>query len=283
MSADDPAATKARDVLEMLRRHYLPEGRQPAGIFAPEIEAPGGRRRADLIWQGVTTASGSQLVGHEIKVSRTDVLVELQDLTKTDPWQQYCDRWWLVVPDPALIAGLTLPASWGVLGPPSGRRTRSMTVLVDAPKLKPVDKAAAYATIAKWLHWRHHNQRLELMRANDETRRLLEQNRQLHDRVPAEPRGRGHLDRIVERVVVALGGTDGPDHVGNWQHRVPVEDVVAALRDLGSVYYTADALQYRVREVERALTAITAGIDACALQDFHAAAAKLRTPIEAAS
>lgn len=63
--------TTARDVLDMLRRHYLPEGKPPGGIFAPEIQSPDGGRRADLIWQGVTAGSGYRLIGHEIKVTRS--------------------------------------------------------------------------------------------------------------------------------------------------------------------------------------------------------------------
>jgi hypothetical protein len=136
-----PAVPKtSSDVLALLRRHYLPEGRPAGGLFAPEIQSPDGRRRADLLWIPTSMAGrrADNIIGHEIKVSRSDVIAELNDPTKADSWAQFCTRWWLVIPDPALIDGLPVPEMWGVMGPPSGRRTRSMTIVRDAPKLTPV-------------------------------------------------------------------------------------------------------------------------------------------------
>lgn len=126
-------------MIDALRRHYLPEGRPAAGLFADEIASPDGNRRADLIWIPTNLAGIREacIVGHEIKVSRADVMSELKDPTKTDPWAQYCDRWWLVIPDTSLIEGLTIPSMWGIMTLPSGRRTRSMTVIREAPKLVP--------------------------------------------------------------------------------------------------------------------------------------------------
>jgi hypothetical protein len=146
----------AGDVIAMLRRHYLPEGRPPGGIFAPEIASPCGKRRADLIWLPTTIAGGRGLVGHEVKVSRADVMTELADPAKADPWARYCDRWWLVVSDPAMVDGLDIPDAWGIMSPPSGRRTRSMTVVRPAPKLDPVDRAAGVEKLAAWMLYRHH-------------------------------------------------------------------------------------------------------------------------------
>lgn len=279
--ADREAKASARDVIEMLRRHYLPEGRQPAGIFAPEIQAPEGQRRADLIWQGVTAAGGSELIGHEVKVSRADVLVELEDLTKSDPWQRYCDRWWLVIPDPALIEGLTLPPSWGVLAPPSGRRTRSMTVLVPAPQLKPVDKAAAYATVARWLHWRHYNLAVEHARTTNEVERLRASERDLMNRVPFEAPSKRKLDQVVEEIVRGLGGPGGPGQVGDWRSSVDVADVVAALRGLGSVYSRAQTVQNQVTAALRAWRRLTEGVNPDAVQELEKAVAALDEPQQA--
>jgi hypothetical protein len=149
------AVVSAVDVLAMLRRHYLPEGRPAGGLFAPEIGSPNGTRRADLIWLPTTVTGGASrwgpaLVGHEVKVSRADVLTELSDPTKADPWMRYCTAWWLVVADPALVAGLDVPPTWGVMAPPSGRRTRSMTVLRPAPELHPAEQTPAVARLLAW-------------------------------------------------------------------------------------------------------------------------------------
>lgn len=141
---------EARHLVEMLRRHYQPDNRPPAGVFAPEIGSPDGKRRADAVWMPTTVAGGTGLHGHEVKVSRSDVLVELADPTKADAWAQYCSRWWLVVVSPALVNGLEIPEAWGVMAPPSGRRTRSMTIVKPAPKLTPRDAAPGLARLAAW-------------------------------------------------------------------------------------------------------------------------------------
>lgn len=150
MTTTTPRALTASDVVAMLRRHYLPEGRPPGGLFAAEVGSPDGRRRADVMWAPLTTAGGTGLVGHEVKVSRADVLVELTDPTKAEPWAQYCDRWWLVVADPALVDGLDVPEAWGIMAPPSGRRTRSMTVVRSALALHPKDPAPGLRRLLAW-------------------------------------------------------------------------------------------------------------------------------------
>ena len=141
------------DMLAMLRRHYLPEGRPPAGLFAEEIASPCGSRRADLIWVPTTSmaAHGARIIGHEVKVTRSDVLTELADPAKHDPWSRYCDRWWLVVSDPEIVKGLDIPDGWGVMAPPSGRRTRTMTVLRPAPKLSPENAGPALSRISAFV------------------------------------------------------------------------------------------------------------------------------------
>lgn len=145
----------AVDLLQVLRRSYERDPRRPAGVFAAEIEAPDSNRRADALWMPTTATGERGIVGHEIKVSRSDVLVELADPTKADAWAKYCTRWWLVVLSPALVEGLDVPDHWGIMSPPSGRSTRSMTVLRPAPKLQPVDEAPAFRRLAVWLHWKH--------------------------------------------------------------------------------------------------------------------------------
>lgn len=236
----------AHTMLALLRRHYVPDESRPAGVFAPEIQAPGPvGRRADLIWLGCTAAAGHALVGHEVKVTRADVLNELADLTKSDPWQKYCDRWYLVVPSLSLIHGLDLPESWGVLLPPSGRRTRSMTVHRSAPALRPLEQGPALKTLAAWQLWRHrdtHNRAETLQRDNDKLRA-----EQQELRLRAEPRTHNATREVVERIVRELGGVQGwttnsdtDPTVGPWNRQVPVKDVVTGLRDFAEVAQLRD-------------------------------------------
>lgn len=224
----------AHDLMQLLHRHLIPDETKPAGVFASEIQAPGhSGRRADLIWWGATAASGRELVGYEVKVTRADLMAELSDLTKSDPWQRYCDRWYLVLPDTALADGLELPPTWGVLTPPSGRRTRSMTVVTKAPKLSPQDKTPALATLLNWMHWRHHNMSTRLETMRKEVAGLQAECDDLKLLAPTQHGQRRREQEVVARIVRALGvNHDGS--LGYYRGTLDVEDVVAVLKDVAA-------------------------------------------------
>lgn len=246
----NPAPATSQAMLALLHRHYLPDETRPAGIFAPEIQAPGPtQRRADLIWLGCTAAAGNQLIGHEIKVSRADVLNELADLTKSDPWQRYCDRWYLVIPHTSLVNDLELPNTWGVLTPPSGRRTRSMTIHRQAPQLQPAEQAPALRTLAAWLHWRNRNlvEENHQLKQDNERRWKEVQELRAHDTTRHNPNR-----EVIHRIVTGLGGAWGASgDIGGWEQRVTVDDVITALKDLGAAYSRRDNAQ---RDLQRVRT-----------------------------
>lgn len=126
----------AKDMLDLLEAHYAPPPSKPAGgRLISEIQAPNSTRRADALYLPITTAGRGTIIGHEIKVNRSDVLAEIGDPHKADAWMRYCNRWWLVVSDPSLIAGLDIPPQWGVMAPPT--RGRFMTIIEKAPVLTP--------------------------------------------------------------------------------------------------------------------------------------------------
>lgn len=128
----------AKDMLDMLEKHYAPPPSKPAGgRLITEIQAPNSQRRADALYLPITTSGRGTIIGHEVKVSRADVIAELRDPHKADSWLRYCNRWWLVISDPAYLEGLDVPPNWGVLAPPARANTRFMTVVVKAPELKP--------------------------------------------------------------------------------------------------------------------------------------------------
>lgn len=245
----------ADEVVAMLRRHYLPEGRPAAGLFASEVGSPCGARRADALWMPLTEHGGG-LVGHEVKVTRADVLTELADPTKADAWSRYCERWWLTVSDPSLVDGLTIPEQWGVMAPPSGRRTRSMTVLRPAPKLKPVSPAPAFRRLLSWYFSRAENQ---VAAAQGEGRRL----RADVERARAESRqlrlaGGGapspHAQR-VNAIVAEVERRKGEQRI----HLGAVDDelVVAAIVDAEATRVANQTARYElqslIRDVERAV------------------------------
>ena len=183
----------ASDVIAGLRRHYE---RTPC-IWAPEIASPCGTRRADLIVvarrpaRGLAPEMPGQVIGHEVKVSRADLLNELRKTEKWEAWRYFVDRWWLVVSDPALVTGLTVPPEWGILAPPTGRRTITWTVLQEAPSLPRQNTAAALMRVVKWQDNRLTEARikaredaLSLGGLRQRVEALTEQLRQERERVP---------------------------------------------------------------------------------------------------
>lgn len=71
-------------------------------------------RIADFI--AIDKYCGTQAMhGHEIKVSRSDWLTELRDLTKAEATAKYCDYFWLVVSDKSIVKDGELPAGWGLM------------------------------------------------------------------------------------------------------------------------------------------------------------------------
>lgn len=139
--------TTSTEMLALLRAHYAGTPSKPIpGYLAAEIQAPDSARRADALWLPLATGVRGQIIGHEIKVSRQDVIVELADPMKAEAWAQYCDRWWLVVPDIALLRDLEIPDSWGIMTPPA-KGKRLMTAVRPAPPRKPNRDRVGYATV----------------------------------------------------------------------------------------------------------------------------------------
>lgn len=124
--------TTAKDMLDRLERHYLKAGAPlPGGMLIPEVtHGRQGGRRCDALFVGFTSASGRILVGHEIKVSRSDWLHELDQTGKADTWADECHAWYVVAPDESVVRPEEVPHGWGLLLA-TGARTR-LTVKVKA-------------------------------------------------------------------------------------------------------------------------------------------------------
>jgi hypothetical protein len=104
-------------------------------------------RRADAVWLDITDRQRPLVEVHEIKVSRADLVSELRQPEKSAVWMRQSHRFWLTVPDPALIDGLALPQEWGVLALPS----RSIPVVVRAaPPLTP--QVAVRRDLSDYVH-----------------------------------------------------------------------------------------------------------------------------------
>ncbi len=245
----------AKHLTDMLRAHYQPPTRQPTGVFAPEIQSPCGKRRADLIFMPTTIAGGKgELVGHEIKVSRQDILVELADPTKADPWGQFCTRWWLVVAHPGLIADLAIPEAWGVMAPPSGRRTRTMTIVRPAPKLTPANPAPGMARLAAWMLYADFDNLVE-------TRRRLAQAERTVARQETEistlRAGGARPDKRAERVASIVTAVEAATSQSRFLWR-DVDDrlIVAAILDAATTADLAESARDSVRRMLRTVESL---------------------------
>lgn len=88
-------------------------------------------RSADAMAMSLYPSRGLELHGFEVKASRADWTKELSQPDKAEAICQFCDRWWIVVGDAAIIKPGELPPTWGLLVP----RGDKLVVQVEAPKL----------------------------------------------------------------------------------------------------------------------------------------------------
>lgn len=130
-------ALSTPELLARLQRHYIKPGAPlPGGVFLPEVGwnpaggASGHDGGCDAIYVGFTSTRGRILVGHELKISRSDWLAELNKAGKADPWADQCHQWWLVVSSPAIVRTGELPPGWGLMTP--GPSRTQMEILVQA-------------------------------------------------------------------------------------------------------------------------------------------------------
>lgn len=113
------------------------------------LDAAAMRRRIDVLAVGQWRAVAGDLIGFEVKATRSDLQTELRDPLKAEAGARYCHRWWLVLPSLDLIAGLTLPDRWGVLvrrGPGLGIARQAATVTPDPLPPRLLASIAASAT-----------------------------------------------------------------------------------------------------------------------------------------
>lgn len=78
---------------------------------------------------------GLELIGYEIKISRSDWLRERKDPLKSIPVKQFCDRWYLLVSELKIVTyAEELPPDWGLKYIENGQ----IRTMIEAPKLNPI-------------------------------------------------------------------------------------------------------------------------------------------------
>ena len=126
-------------VLEALRNGPF---RTPAHSWLYEVRNGTGyeksQRYADALVVSVWPSRGIWIAGIEVKVSRSDWRKELDDPSKADAIQKYCDCWWIAAAED-VVKPTEVPETWGFIEVnPKGKAS----TVREAPKLtpEPLDK-----------------------------------------------------------------------------------------------------------------------------------------------
>lgn len=121
----------AEDLFHLLEERYP----IPSWALLPQVAnmTGGGSRYADGIAMSCWPSMGMEVHGFEIKCYRGDWLHEIRNGQKSQPIFKFCDRWWIVVPNKAMVEEGELPPTWGLMDVQGGK----LKVVVNAPKLKP--------------------------------------------------------------------------------------------------------------------------------------------------
>lgn len=103
-----------------LRMHYA----APEYAILEEVRNATGRlkkwqgkqpRYCDMLAMSLWPSLGLEIMGFEVKTTRADWLNEIKDSKKAVAVGQFCDRWYLVVPNEKIVKSGELPNDWGML------------------------------------------------------------------------------------------------------------------------------------------------------------------------
>lgn len=101
------------ELFKSLKSHYPP--REFALI--PQVgnrTGFGTSRHADALALGLWPSRGMRLHGFEIKSHRGDWVRELADPAKAEEISQFCNHWWIVAANDAIVKDGELPPTWGL-------------------------------------------------------------------------------------------------------------------------------------------------------------------------
>lgn len=285
-SAKTSSAATTVELLARLHRHYIDPTRDtPGGVFITEVGSNGSAAittRCDALYIGFTTASQRILVGHELKVSRSDWLAEIGRKTgKADAWADQCHQWYIVVPDSSIVHDDELPDGWGLMTPGRGNRmtvhTRATIKTDHTPSWDAVrsifaryDTLRAQALIA--------GDAERMAKAHEKARKQAAQAFQLRLDQQRGPEAAAVAKKIIalEEALGAPIDWDSDEHPPRSGHVgfQALRDIAALVKAYGSVTSAAQVVtnRYRnpithVRGVADALAAALDEVTAVALDD----------------
>lgn len=103
----------APDIRHALVKTYAPPSHR---VFFEVSNDTGhkAKRWIDAVAIGIWPSTGHEIIGIEIKVSRSDWLRELKEPAKAQELMRFCTRWYLACPA-GLVKPDELPATWGMM------------------------------------------------------------------------------------------------------------------------------------------------------------------------
>lgn len=101
------------DVNQMLWNKFTEKGEHVFLFDVPNVVGLRQERRCDGVAIGMWESTGRLIQGFEVKVSRSDWLREVKDVTKADHFIEQCERWWLVTGDISVAKPEEIPEAWG--------------------------------------------------------------------------------------------------------------------------------------------------------------------------
>jgi hypothetical protein len=148
-----PEKVTERNMLDALHRRYgfIKFGARRWAVAEHVPNKPYGPSRiADFIAMDTWSSGGFELIGHEVKVSRSDWLTELRDPWKAAEFTPYMHRWWVVVPCDGIVRLPELPERWGLMVlRPRGLRAERKAPKCAATPLTPERLAALLRAVQK--------------------------------------------------------------------------------------------------------------------------------------
>lgn len=132
----------AKDMEKYLSDRYY-DSRQWVFLTQVRSSTGGANRIADAMAFNMYGSTGYEIIGFEIKVSRSDFLSELKDMSKSDEIMSYCDKWYLVVSDEKIVQEGELPKNWGLLIIKNGKLVQKVRATIQKTAPMPLSFIAS--------------------------------------------------------------------------------------------------------------------------------------------
>jgi hypothetical protein len=229
------------DVTKLLRERYAP----PQWAYIEQVgDATGSytSRHADGLAMGLWPSRGLELLGFEVKVSRSDWRRELVRPSKAEPIARRCDRWFVVAPAD-IVPLIEVPSNWGLIEVRKGKLIQTK----EAAKLdpEPLDRSFLAAILRK----ASTQNPTEQMRLEARREARLEMEKELPSQVEFKTyRIQGELDALRRRVEAFEATTGIPleDHQGTGYYGFPSgEDLARAV-----LFLAGDGIRKIKRQIE---------------------------------